>query len=227
MKTSNNPINTATETLDSEPPASNVLVAEAHHRISNSLQLIASLLRLQGSQLARGEALTPRDAQVLLDDAAARVGTVALLHRLLSRREDDERVAVAGYLGEVCASLAAALSFDGELDMSGLQADSMSIEAERAVPLGTIVSELIINSIKYAHPAGVAGRIAIRGSRVPGGVYRIEIADDGIGLPEGLDPDSSGGLGFQVVRALCSQLDARVRFDSHGLGLSVYLDISV
>lgn len=217
----------STAAFDTPPAHPDLRLAEAHHRISNSLQLIASLLRLEAAEVAkRGVPVAPEDVRVALEDGAARVGTVALLHRLLSQAPDDGRVDIAVYLGEISNNLATALSFVGELDLSGLTADTWCIEADKAVPLGMVVSELVTNSIKYAHPAGVAGRIDVNCHRTFEGPYRIEIADDGVGLPEGFDPKKDGGLGFQVVRALCKQLGARVTFKSRGTGLSVYLDIS-
>jgi len=208
------------------PGPMDVRLAEAHHRISNSLQLIASLLRLEASEVRqRATNVAPDDVQALLEDAAARIGTVALLHRLLSQTSNDEMVDVGSYLGEVCATLAAALSYNGHLDLSGLTASSWSIASDRAVPLGMIVSELVTNSIKYAHPAGVVGCIEVSCRRTFEGPYRIEIIDDGVGLPEGFDPEKDGGLGFQVMRALRKQLGGQVRFNSKGIGLTACLDI--
>jgi two-component sensor histidine kinase len=88
--------------------------------------------------------------------------------------------------------------------------------------LGMLISELITNSVKYAHPTGVPVQIEIS-CRQNGGRLTIEIADDGIGLPENFDPTKDGGLGLRIVRSLAVQLGASVRFDSNELGTSVQL----
>ena len=92
-----------------------------------------------------------------------------------------------------------------------------------AVPLAVIVGELVTNSIKYAHPSGVAGQIRMSCHRGLDGSITIDIADDGVGFPQGFDPKSDGGLGLRVVHLLSAQLGASVTFESADLGLRVRL----
>ena len=94
-----------------------------------------------------------------------------------------------------------------------------------ASPVALIVSELITNAIKHAHPAGAPGRIVVRcGANLAGCVY-VEVEDDGVGLPENFDPWRDGGLGFEIVRGLSQQLGAKLLFDAEGIGLRVRLTV--
>ena len=93
---------------------------------------------------------------------------------------------------------------------------------ENIVPIALIVSEMVTNAVKYAHPAGVAGRIDV-GCQRDGNSIIVEVADDGVGLPENFDVLEGGELGFRIVRALAGQLDARPIFDSDTLGLRFLL----
>jgi two-component sensor histidine kinase len=77
--------------------------------------------------------------------------------------------------------------------------------------------------VKYAHPAAVKGRIELGCYRRPAGGILIQIADDGVGMPEGFDPAKDGGLGMRMVRMLSDQLGASLTFESTGVGLTVRL----
>jgi two-component sensor histidine kinase len=78
---------------------------------------------------------------------------------------------------------------------------------------------LVTNSVKYAHPARVKGKIRLTCARVDGAT-RITLADDGVGLPDGFDPDTSGGMDLRMTRLLAKQLQARLSFRSSDLGLT-------
>ena len=86
------------------------------------------------------------------------------------------------------------------------------------MPLALIVTEMVANAIKYAHPGGAPGAIVAYGSGDET-FTMIEIADNGVGLPENFDPKTDGKLGLQLVRSLAKQLGATLVFDSDALGL--------
>jgi two-component sensor histidine kinase len=96
------------------------------------------------------------------------------------------------------------------------------VRPDQATPVALIVSELVTNALKYAHPAGVAGRILVS-CRLTGAGLVVEVTDDGVGLSEDFDPHSDGGLGFRVVRGLARQLGADLVYESSDIGLIVRL----
>jgi two-component sensor histidine kinase len=96
------------------------------------------------------------------------------------------------------------------------------VPTENIVPIALIVSEMVTNAVKHAHPAGVAGRIDV-GCHLDGSRIIVEVTDDGVGLPENFDVLDGGDLGFKMVRALASQLGALPIFDSGPLGLRFML----
>jgi two-component sensor histidine kinase len=99
------------------------------------------------------------------------------------------------------------------------------LPAEQAVALGLLVGELVTNAVKYSHPAGVAGAITIEASIHGDNTISIEVSDDGVGLPDDIDPLQSQSLGFRTIRMLAGQLGATISFDNHGLGLSCVVHI--
>jgi two-component sensor histidine kinase len=200
--------------------APQVSVAEANHRITNNLTMIASLVRLQAEDLARNRgALEPEEAWIVLQEVAARIDTVGRLHRLLSHRPRFTGAEVGDYLREIALSVILTLTGSRPAPRFSADVRGSALTPAQALSVGLIVGELVTNSIKYAHPAGVPGEISLRCERTSWGASLIEIADDGVGLPQGLDPMTGGGLGLHLVRSLADKLDADLTFEQSDLGL--------
>jgi two-component sensor histidine kinase len=205
-----------------------VLDREADHRIANNLGLIVSLLRLRARAVGQQSGTMDRaEVSRLLDDVAARVDTVARLHRMLSHSQHDTVVDLEGYLRELCASLTSSTSSGASVQFSHLIDTACVLPPDQVLTLGLLVSELVTNSVKYAHPTGLPVQIEIRCRQNSTGNLVVEIADDGIGLPENFDPKTDGGLGLRVVRSLAAQLGATIRFQSNALGTRVRLEMPI
>jgi two-component sensor histidine kinase len=88
-----------------------------------------------------------------------------------------------------------------------------SLDINAAIPVGLIVSELVSNALKYAFPEGRNGNIRIGLEPAPGDRLILGVADDGVGLPAGLDVRKAGSLGLQIVNMLVDQLGGRLEVD--------------
>ena len=95
------------------------------------------------------------------------------------------------------------------------------MSGERLAPLGLLVNEALVNSMKYAHPAGVRGLLQLSCRPVFGNSVLVAVEDDGVGLPSGVDHHRGGGMGFRIMRALAEQLGATLTCRSSALGLMV------
>lgn len=205
-------------------PSTEELHREANHRIANNLAMIAGLVRLHASNVSAGqeEVFSRRDVRMLLDEIGSRIETVGRLHRLLSNPGVDGTIDLAAHLRETCETLVTTLPHD-EIGLAFRAGGDCMVTPDAAGPIGLVVSELVTNAVKHAHPAGAPGKILVRcGPGLAGGIY-VDVEDDGVGLPEDFDPWKDGGLGFRVVRNLAYQLGARLAFDMDGLGLKVKL----
>ena len=89
-----------------------------------------------------------------------------------------------------------------------VEADEVVMDIGASIPLGLIVNEILSNSYKHAFPDGRAGKITIRYKMDPGGNNTLMLQDDGIGLPEEVNPDRFKTMGLQVVQILCNQIEA-------------------
>jgi len=202
-------------------------LSEAQHRIANNLALIAGYTRLQATRLQKsGRPLSAREACIALEEVAARIETVGELHRLLSAAPGHGAggVDLGRFLAKLCRSLMETVSFAGDTAITHRDTGGCLVRPDQATPVALIVSELVTNALKYAHPSGVAGRILVS-CRSTGGGLVVEVTDDGVGLSEDFDPLTDGGLGFRVVRGLARQLGADLVYESRGLGLTVRLTL--
>ena len=108
--------------------------------------------------------------------------------------------------------LLASLQYNGRLEFLRTAADNCVLRSDKATLVTLIVREAVTNAIKYAHPTGIPGRITVACSRDSEGTIAVEVADDGVGLPEDFDPATDGATGFRVMRALSQRLEATLAF---------------
>jgi two-component system, sensor histidine kinase PdtaS len=191
-----------------------MLTREMSHRVKNSLASVVGLLRVQ-SRSAQSEAV--REA---LNDASSRITTIAQVHDHLWRSARIGFVDIADFAGELCRKLQETISHTVRCTFAHLM-----ISADKAIPLGLLINELVTNSAKHAYPGG-AGEIEVSGER-RGDDLHVEVSDRGVGLPEDFDIDQPRtSLGFKVIKSLLAQLDGRIELASNTPnGVTVKLDV--
>jgi two-component sensor histidine kinase len=194
-----------------ESPA-RLSTAEEDHRISNSLSVISSLVRLKATDAKID------DVRQILLDVAGRIDTVARLHRLLARSEATA-VPLGRFLGDVCAAMMSIAANDGRLRIAIECPDELTVPANKALSLGLITAELCANSIKYAHPTGVPTFIEVACRDEQDGTATFLFEDDGIGFPEGFDPTRNDSLGMKILDSLSAQLHGLSQWQDLGVGL--------
>lgn len=175
------------------------LLKEVHHRVKNNLQVIASLLRLQADGIG-----DPR-LTVALRESQNRVESMALIHEQLYETEDLREVDLARHASLLASNLVRSYAIDeGRISWS-VTIQSVPLTVDRAIPAGLILNELISNAFKHAFPDGRKGSLSIEGRRSGGSVV-LEVRDDGVGVPEGVDPARPKSLGLEIVAILTRQL---------------------
>ena len=195
-------------------------ISEANHRISNNLTLLASSVSIRAAELSRRRRqLSSEQVSLILGEVSARLSTVAWLHRFLSERPDTDRLDLNDRLYELCETLISALSDPQRVKLVRAEITDCVVRTEQVIPLCLIVTEVVTNSLKYAHPTGVPGLLSIDCRRETDGSLVVEVADDGVGLPEGFDLATADGTGSRTIRVLAKQMGALVGFESRPTGL--------
>jgi two-component sensor histidine kinase len=207
------------------PPRSD-LAAEANHRIANSLTLLGGLVRMQAKAAGRADKpFTNAQVRMMLDSIAARVATVGQLHRILAHVPADGAISFNSHLRDVGANLIAAFSSEQQPIVIEYAGCECLVLARQVQSVTLIICELLANAMKYSHPAGVPVKIQLLCEAAANGTLQVTISDDGIGLPEGFDATKDGGLGFQIIRALTSELGASLDVFSDDLGSTFRLSV--
>ena len=193
-----------------------VLLREVNHRVGNSLQIIASLLHLQANSS------NDDDVKAALTNAMGRVAAVAQVHRRLYTSHDLKSVMLNQYLEALLEDLRRSAE-GNRMSRLTLNAEAIEIDPDRAVAIGIIVNELVMNAVKYAYPDG-AGPIHVD-LKTSGDNLELSIADDGVGFQAKQDPRSTD-MGQRIVGAMATKLDAKVVRDPAHVGTRIVLTFS-
>jgi two-component sensor histidine kinase len=193
-----------------------MLLEEMQHRVSNSLQIIASIL------LMKARAVSSEETRAHLHDAHKRVLAVAAVQKHLHASTGVEAIELKSYLVQLCDSLAGAMIAESErpiqmsVHVSGGQASSGD-----AVSLGLIITELVINALKYAFPIEKPGNAIKVSYDLDDTSWTLTVSDNGVGKDLLSVAAVKGGLGTSLVTALATQLGARVATESSATGTIV------
>jgi PAS domain S-box-containing protein len=173
-----------------------MLIVEVNHRAKNSLAIAASLLGIQGRRQ------TDPAVRALFEEARDRLVAMSRVHDLLSKSESAQRVNLATYVRDLCEALRPITEGDDRIRLEAALEEGIVVDAETAVPLGIVVTELVTNAVKYAFPAPRSGTIRAEGRRVAPDRIQVVVHDDGVGF----STMREGSLGYGLVRSLVGQI---------------------
>ena len=192
-----------------------VMLEEMRHRIANSLQIIAGIILMKASRVESEE------TRAHLQDAHKRVISVAAVQEQLHAPENAGRVDMSPYLAGLSRTLSISMISDNREVVIKVVGEGGTATSREAESLGLIVTELVMNALKHAFPAEKSdGRIVIAYD-VDGTNWKLSVADNGVGKPEGLSAQSKSGLGTSIVKALAQQLGAKVETLADAAGTTV------
>lgn len=186
------------------------LLVEAQHRISNNLQMLSSLLSLQRSSV------TDTAARRALQEASNRVNVISRIQRNLYSNGtgwDPQR------LRDLISDTVTASNLPSAQVRQSIDIDELPPEA--VVPVGLIVLELVSNALEHfggETDLEIRVELAREDER-----YRLIVADNGIGFPDGFDPKAARSLGMRIVTALVAQLRGELRLENRNGATAVVL----
>lgn len=178
-----------------------VLLREVHHRVKNNLNIISSLLNLQSSMIK-----SPADAMSAFRNSRDRIMAMSLVHEQLYQSIDYAQVKMQEYVATLVAQLLV-LYGQGRPVRIVFDASNVLLDVNTSIPCGLIMNELITNAFKYAFPDNRDGIITLAMRKSASHDVELEISDDGIGLPDGMDVETTDSLGLTLVRLLVEQLN--------------------
>ena len=156
-------------------------LSESNHRISNHLALLASSVSLRAAALAK------QGLGLESDEVAAILRTCEFnswpVDRLLAMRPDSDPIDLDEFLHSLCETLVSALALPGQVELITLATVAVRSNSTHALPLSLIVTEVVTNSLKYAHPAHAPGKLVVgcRREATPG--FKSKSTTTGLACP--------------------------------------------
>lgn len=196
-----------------------ILLREIHHRVKNNLQIISSLLSLQSGNQAKNKEL-----KKLYEDSQNRIKSMAAIHELFYQSESLDKINFSDYIHKLSHDLVS--TFKGERNniTINLEVDKILLNLDTAVPLGLIINEIISNALKHGILGNKEGTIGVHLQEIRPGFFKLNIGDDGVGIPKGVTIEESESLGFTLITSLIDQLDGKYYLNSSPQG--THYDIS-
>lgn len=180
------------EELESRIKEQDLLLRELQHRVKNNLQMITALIRLEARS-------SPAPDTRAFERLAGRIEALTTLYQALQKGESSQQVDLGIYIGQIASAVMASNACDGvSLDM---KIDPYPASINVAMPAGLVVNELLTNSLKHAFTGRGGGVITLHSTFDEAG-YRVIVADDGIGLPDGETWPQHGKLGELIAQSL-------------------------
>lgn len=179
------------------------IIQEMHHRVKNSLQTVASLLRIQMHRKGEGT------MEEMLKESINRIISISAVHDLLSK-EDLDQVNLRQVAETILQLNAQSLLQPGQQVRTRVHGDDVYLPSSKASSIALVLNELIHNAIEHGFADGRNGILEVT-TRRDEHTVRVEIQNNGLPIPADFDPKRSDSLGLQIVESL-TQNDLGGRF---------------
>ncbi len=187
----------------------NSLLKEIHHRVKNNLQVISSMLSIQSQYINNPK------FQEIINECKSRINSMALIHESLYRKDPNDITSFSAYLKNLIPQLIATYQVDESKIILKLEIEDINLSIDESVPCGLLINEIVSNALKHAFPNERDGEIFIQLNKKEDMIF-LNIKDNGIGLPEDIDPKNHDSFGFLLIYTLVSQLDADLEVNREG-----------
>jgi PAS domain S-box-containing protein len=185
----------------------NTLLKELYHRTKNNMQVISSMLKMQ-AQHSDNEFIHESFKEII-----HKIQAMSLVHQKLYQAEDLSRINLKEYIGDILKLLMISYNIRSELFSFKLDLKNVFVTIDSATPLGLVLNELISNVFKHSFPDNRKGKLNIDMGQEENGDIKIQLTDNGVGLPSGFNPEKTKSMGLQTAYSLVNyQLDGSLNY---------------
>lgn len=203
------------EDLKSSLEDNRLLVQEVHHRVKNNLQIVSSILQMQGWRI------TDPELRQHFEEACGRILSLAKVHELIYKQENVASLDFTLFVRTLCGELFRMHSLREDHVVLSVRGDTMALGVDKAEPLALIVHELVADALKHAFGEN-GGRLRVEIAEPRAGEATLVVADDGGNSNRTLDFDAaSSALGLRMVGALVKQMHGVIDVRRRGGGVEV------
>jgi PAS domain S-box-containing protein len=197
----------AQRALEASLKEKEVLLQEVHHRVKNNLQVVSSLIRLQGSELSGDE------SKGAFGELQGRVRAIAILHEVLYQSSRLAQVPFEDYARRLLQTVARAYQRPDVTVSLQVRGGDLQLKMDLGVPMALVLNELFVNAFKHGLGAAPQGVIAVE-ARVDGPRVEVAVSNDGAPFPPGFSLEASAGVGLRLVQSLLKPLGGSLRADT-------------
>jgi two-component sensor histidine kinase len=198
-----------------------LLLRELHHRVKNNLQILSSLFLLQSQQLLDRAAI---DA---VKSSEGRVNAMALIHQKLYIDEENRAINLKEYITELIEYLKSTYGYAQSVLKVNLTLAEISLDVDKAIPLGLIINELVSNAFKHAYGGQSNPQLNVVLQRQHKNDLTMEISDNGLEPMLESQLGSSGSFGFAMVKMLLRELKGSLNVSTaNGTGFFLTIPMS-
>ena len=177
-----------------------LLIREINHRVKNNLTILISLMRISKSHTTHNE------SKILLEEYEQRIFSMLAIHDMLTKNSQFLSINLSDYIKELIVEFKVTYPqlkncFNADI----VQLDFL-ISTKKAIHLGLIVSEIILNSIKYAATTTANYEIIIELTKINKNIVELKIGDNGVGFNFN-EQINKPTLGLPLIKDLALSLD--------------------
>ncbi|MDR8391750.1 PAS domain S-box protein [Aliifodinibius sp. S!AR15-10] len=180
-----------------------VLLAEIHHRVKNNLAIVSGLLELEGMDW-QDEKI--RNAFM---ESQLRIKSIAMIHEKLYQTNDFANLQFEDYIEELVVSIIDTLNISSKQIETEVDADDIRLNINQAIPCALVINELVTNAVEHGFEGAQKGKVTVKMKEEAGNI-KVEVKDNGRGLPDKNPDIYSHSLGLTLVKQLVKQLDAKI-----------------
>ncbi|MCB0383592.1 MAG: sensor histidine kinase, partial [Psychroserpens sp.] len=189
------------DTLDEK----NTLLKEVHHRVKNSFQIVSSLLYLQS------ENIEDKEAKIAIKEAENRVRSMVLIHQKLYNKDELVGINAQDYFDDLVHDIFESHQFKSDTISYHLDVEPLILDIETITPVGLILNELIVNTLKHAFNNVTAKSVINIKFNKDGDHLVLKVTDNGQGFEGDI---KSTSFGITLMKALSKKLNAALTYKS-------------
>ena len=181
------------------------ILKEMQHRMKNTLSVVSGLLALEENKIG------DKDARLIFQEAISRIQSIGRVYRQLYQTDSLDTIDLKQYIDETARQLLAIYALNPGMVELSLSLDEAQCSVKRAMNIGLILNEVLLNALKHAFPPDTRGKICITMKRNDSGIT-LFVSDDG----RGMNPDyrAGAGMGLQIVESLAGEIRGEFSIES-------------
>jgi len=138
----------------------------------------------------------------------SRVLSMAKLHEEMYKTDNLHQIDAKIHIEKLVTDLVLAYKLDKGIDLD-FDLESVEFNMDTLIPLGLIINEIIVNSLKYAFVGRSDGLIIVKLKKTESKKeYELFIGDNGVGIRPNED---SSNMGAKLIRSLVRQLNGTIQ----------------